>query len=111
MKLTTTPWSSLVSWKLDTCFISEEEAYKKHNSEGQYIKRCCLAAGDHTLICRDSGGDGWNGGFMEIQGHIYCNDFIGYKAMRRITVSGIDEQFWVVNDSYITICLLLFIVK
>ena len=27
---------------------------------------------------------------MEIEGHRYCDDFIGYRAMRRVTILGID---------------------
>ena len=91
-----------VSWMLDTCFsanmlVCEFGFHCKYDL--QYIDRCCLPPGDYTLTCRDSGGDGWNGAIMEIQRHRYCDDFVGYKAMRRITISGIDTQFWALNDS------------
>jgi len=35
-------------------------------------KQCCLAPGTHKLKCKDSWGDGWNGGFLSIGGQSFC---------------------------------------
>ena len=37
------------------------------------------------MCIRDSG---WKQGFIVINGERYCDDFIGYKAMRRVIVNG-----------------------
>ena len=31
-----------------------------------------MADGDYELICKDSYGDGWNGGYITINGKRYC---------------------------------------
>jgi hypothetical protein len=37
---------------------------------------CCLPLdGSSTLVCSDSYGDGWNGGFLMIAGAQYCSTF------------------------------------
>jgi hypothetical protein len=37
---------------------------------------CCLAAGaTYTLSCKDSRGDGWDGGYMTIGNDNFCSDF------------------------------------
>jgi len=41
----------------------------------QPAEDCKLKAGDYTLKCIDTYGDGWHGGFMTIDGKMYCDDF------------------------------------
>ena len=85
MKLTS-PKNNGASWKFGSCHSSLLYGYNK-----QYTERCCLApALEYTLICKMVNGFGWGDGFMEIEGHRYCDDFIGYRAMRRVTILGID---------------------
>ena len=87
MKLTTfrTGW---VGWDLGSCSSAQSYSGPK-----QYTERCCLAPGEYTLTCKAGEGINWRGGFMEIQRHKYCDDFIGYKAMQKVTISGIDMNF------------------
>ena len=40
-----------------------------------YEQECCLEAGEHTVYCRDSYGDGWHGGYLEINGDKFCDTF------------------------------------
>ena len=54
----------------------------------KYVEICCIVPGKHTLTCRDTGKLGWRGGFVKIQGHIYCHDFVGYSSMQKLRVSG-----------------------
>ena len=57
-------------------------------------KDCCLPAGNHTLICYNTQQPhGWKKGFIVINGKRYCDDFIGYKAMRRVIVNGNISNF------------------
>ena len=45
------------------------ENHKTHEAE------CCLPAGEYTLECKDSYGDGWHGGYITIDGKDYCDAF------------------------------------
>merc|ERR1719329_1409515 len=48
--------------------------YDGHYGE-QPAEDCKLKAGDYTLKCIDTYGDGWHGGFMTIDGTMYCDYF------------------------------------
>ena len=37
--------------------------------------------------------EGWKIGYIELRGHRYCDDFLSYKAMRRIQIEGILIRF------------------
>ena len=70
-------------WTLGACSPSLQ--YK--NGMVQKEKDCCLAPGNHTLTCYNRREPhGWKKGFIVINGERYCDDFIGYKAMRRIVI-------------------------
>ena len=51
-----------------------------------YIKQCCLPSGTHTLKCKDAWGDGWDGGYLEINGQKYCDNFNSNKHEVDITI-------------------------
>ena len=68
--LTTKWYGDEISWSLGSC--SNSQAYTSHSF---FSQQCCVYPGDHTLTCKDSYGDGWNGGFIEIRGKRYCEDF------------------------------------
>ena len=53
-----------------------------------YVERCCLHPGIYVLSCYDDRNEGWNNAYLDILGHRYCDDFLGYKAMRRVTIPG-----------------------
>ena len=51
---------------------------------------CCLLKGEHTLTCKDSYGDGWHGGYLEIGGKKYCKDFTaGREKTAKVHIKGI----------------------
>ena len=81
MKLTTKQHAGENSWSLDTC--SSAHTYE---NDMEYFIECCLNVGVYTLKCQDSSGDGWHGGFIEIQGTQYCEDFSG-GTQKSISVS------------------------
>ena len=69
-----------------------------------YTERCCLPPGEHTLACNGNKKyEGWADSSLEIQGRQYCDDFIGYEAMRRIIVTGSVKVFWRQEKFYIRI--------
>ena len=62
-------------WELD---------YEKRN---KIYDRCCLPEGRYTLTCKNTKSVyGWGDSIFEINGERYCDDFVGFKAMRRISV-------------------------
>ena len=69
--------------------------HEKENTDStKYVERCCLSPKEYTLTCRDSQKRGWQGGYIEIQGHKHCQDFfVGYTARRKLTVLGGDLNF------------------
>ena len=86
--LVTKAWGRENSWTFGSCSSSQRYANEK-----EYIEKCCLFPGDHILTCKDSYGDGWHGGYIEIQGERYCEDFkSGREETTKITVTGIDEN-------------------
>merc|ERR1712226_506090 len=42
---------------------------------GIYTEQCCQPAGSYDLVCKDSYGDGWHGGYLLIEGKKYCKRF------------------------------------
>ena len=63
-------WGNENSYAIGTC------ASKQRYSNGRnYQEECCLAPGKYTLDCKDSYGDGWHGGYLEINGDKYCDGF------------------------------------
>ena len=74
-----------IYWTLGTCSTS----LKYRNDMQIQEKDCCLPAGNHTLTCYNTQQPhGWKKGFIVINGNRYCDDFIAYKAMRRIMING-----------------------
>ena len=72
-----------IQWKLGPCFNNF-----KYKDYAHYIHRCCLELGQHTLTCNNPKvPEGWKNGYIEIKGLQYCDDFMGYKAMRNISIT------------------------
>jgi len=71
VKVRTERYGNENSYQMSTCASTRtygnEETYEEEN--------CCLSPGTYTLICKCSYGDGWHGGYVEIDGTKYCQDF------------------------------------
>ena len=49
---------------------------------------CCLQPGEYNIECRDSAGDGWHDGYINIGGVYFCNDFqTGFSVQRTFTLT------------------------
>ena len=84
-------WSQGIrmNWSFGHCY----SAYEYRRTDYRHSERCCLIPGKFTLTCENTKKPvGWYEGYVEIQGHKYCHDFMGYKAMRQITIAGIQEK-------------------
>ena len=79
-------------WKMDFCYGPNTFASLKSIQDEPnktYMDRCCLKPGIYTLICKNEMGPfGWGDSFIEILGQRYCDDFVGYKGLRRVIVTG-----------------------
>ena len=88
VKLVTDTGEGELQWSLGSCssvrlYLEESEYSTK------YTERCCLQPGTYTLTCQNNKHPaGWKNGFIELQGQRHCNDFIGFKAMRKIKILG-----------------------
>ena len=64
-----------------------ERKFDLHNT---YDRECCLFEDqkEYNINCYDSYKDGWHGGYLEINGVKYCEDFLeGYMANYTMTKS------------------------
>ena len=83
----TMQYGSDTQWQVGVC-NSFDITYSDNE---KYIKRCCLELGLHTLTCTNKRNPyGWGDGYIEIQGHRYCNDFMSFRLMNRITIRSND---------------------
>ena len=79
-------------WSFGTCFSVNSDLKNPVYKYGSiFLERCCLVPGMHTLTCDSSiPTRGWKDAHLTIAGHIYCDNFIGFKLMQNIIVSGIN---------------------
>ena len=74
-------------WKIGSCYGPQRIA--KYKAKSIYFDRCCLRPGIYTLVCKnDKGPYGWGNSSLEILGQRYCDDFVGYKGLRRVAIAG-----------------------
>ena len=59
-----------ISWSLGPC--SGKGGYRDNQ---YYHEKCEITPGKHQLSCKDAFGDGWNGGYIVIDGQKFCEDF------------------------------------
>jgi len=84
VKVVTTTWGNEISWTFGKCQSST--AYENNEV---YTEECCQEAGSYELVCKDSYGDGWHGGYIEIEGIQYCKDFEdGSEKTEEATMGG-----------------------
>ena len=73
-----------VKWKLGHC-----QNARHYENYREYIQRCCLIPGKHTLTCiNNETPDGWKNGRLTIQGVDFCYDFMSFKVFRQVMVEG-----------------------
>ena len=67
-----------IAWSIGSC-----KSNGGYTNDETFNQKCCLAAGNHKITCKDSYGDGWNGAHLEIHGVKYCDEF---------TAGGVEEE-------------------
>ena len=92
IKVSTKALGPEMEWQFSSC-SSFGISYDKYT---KYIHRCCLGPGNHTLICKNKKSPyGWDDGYIEIQGHRYCDDFLSYRLIQRISLQGNISTIWI----------------
>ena len=72
-------------WTLGPCNVRGWVGNENHI----HFYRCCLLPGHYTLTCMNKKSEfGWGNLTFEIDGKRYCDDFVGFKAMRTILFEG-----------------------
>ena len=72
------------SFSFGSCNSTQE--YPSYNTT---IEICCQPAGTYELVCTDTYGDGWHGGYIEVEGMSYCGDFTaGHNASHEVEMTG-----------------------
>ena len=79
--MNTFSYGNETKWSIGNC---KGEGYQDND---RYIEQCCLHPGYHVLICEDTFGDGWHGGFIHLNDEIYCEDFrIGHQYLTQVNI-------------------------
>ena len=85
MKTVTEAFGKENSWTFGNCNSS-----MVYNSYDTLIEICCQPQGTYELACKDSNGDGWHGGYIEMGGMKYCKNFnAGGEENHDVSISGI----------------------
>ena len=86
--------SPKVRWSLGTCSsVNSNLDTTVYQYGSLFVERCCIAPGKHTLTCDSTiPTRGWKDAYLTIDGHTYCDNFIGFKLMQKITVAGADSD-------------------
>ena len=85
IKLVTSIYANEISWSFGQC--NSNETGQEYTNNNTFTDECCQEAGSYELICHDSYGDGWNGGYIEIEGNQYCNKFFEHEHTEEATMS------------------------
>ena len=70
IQIRTERWGNENSYSIGTCVAKEQ-----YSDNSDYTEECCLVPGNYTMDCKCSFGDGWHGGYLEINEVRYCEDF------------------------------------
>ena len=76
-----------IGWNFGNCLSTLE-----YSGAGTYSEKCCLPRGSHIMSCLSYKSSGWAGNFISFLGHRFCDDHVGYKAMRKVDAFGMFVQ-------------------
>ena len=84
-----------MSWSYGSCTGRD---FGKYEKPIVYQKVCSQPEGTYPVICKDTYGDGWHGGYLEIDGKKYCQEFkSGYEQME---VIGKEKLHYIIRKSF-----------
>ena len=88
-------------WRMGSCYGPKQHLFHinnnlipKYDSNEVHYDKCCLPPGTYTLICKNTKSKyGWGDSKFEINGKRYCDDFFGFKALRKVLIEGNRKEF------------------
>ena len=83
IKIVTSNGGYEISWNLDSC-----RSIQRYENHKEYHEKCCLEYGKYELSCNDLKEDGWEGGYIEINGTKYCNVLKQFATRKETLVIG-----------------------
>ena len=83
IKIVTTTYGSESGWTFGNCISAQ--AYTDY---GTFVEECCQPTNTYELVCTDSFGDGWHGGYIEIGGIQYCGSFDTSSQSYQVVMPG-----------------------
>jgi hypothetical protein len=87
VKMKVKNWASEISWFITkTGEKTKLCSSQKYTGNIWYTDECPLPAGDYTLTCKDSYGDGWHGGYLNIKKKKYCDFKTGYTKIEKFNL-------------------------
>ena len=77
MTTVTKDWGHEIEWNIGGATHASCENEQSYENDQEYTQQCCLPANatEFPITCKDTYGDGWHGGYLEINGETYCEDF------------------------------------
>jgi len=96
-------WGYEMSWNVDDEEICRGSGH--FTNQENFVGECCLREGRHLLNCIDSYGDGWNAGYVVIQGQILCSGFIAGEKFQDVFILSNTTSFDDNVDQEGPICL------
>ena len=79
---TTTTVSGYENWSVGSC--ENEYVFEDHKTVSQ---TCCLEKGFNLIVCKEAEGRGWMGGYLEINGQKFCDEFHrGYSKEEYVNI-------------------------
>ena len=85
VQINTRKYGDEISWSLGKGKCSSSQEYGDNKV---YTEQCCLSPDDYELSCDDSFGDGWHGGFIQMQEKKYCEESFKFNLKKIVTIVG-----------------------
>ena len=90
-----------ISWSLGPC--SSSQAYTSRSTR-TFVERCCIVPGRYMLLCQ-SPRSGYVG-YLDIEGHKFCNNFVGFEEMDIVSV--LSRYIWLTFENCILMKMCLY---
>ena len=92
-----------MTWSYGSCTGKDFKQYKneKNPKTGKpivYQKVCSQPEGTYPVFCEDFYGDGWHGGYLEIDGKKYCEEF--KSKYGRMEVIGKENLHYIIRKLF-----------
>ena len=86
IKIRTEDYGSENSFKIKRGSKTVCGSHQRYSDHANFEEECCMVPGTYTIDCECSYGDGWHGGYLEVDGTRYCEDFLS-GITKSVTVS------------------------